>query len=413
MKSAIRRDALLQHLDGLYTLAQGLTLDAAVAVRLVERTYQAAFQSVDDVPEGDEKAWLVRSMMRLSGHMDEAPAAPDAPEPALPADYRRRLAEQFLDRMLPSVLVTLPDQDRLLLLLSDVEGMPCEEAARVLDRDEDETCSRLETARAELRAALFAGASEVEERLVHSSLPLNWLKSALGRAMAAEFSPVPPTLRASVAALRGVSEPVEMRPAPPVPPRVTTLRAAVRPRDAQRRAGRALSALVLIVVAGLVGVFVSTMSTEEVDTSLISLSARHAYDVAPTFRTGSPEQAERFVRDRLGWRLTVPNISDASLSGVGIREVAPGVEVPVFLYEEVGSGMAVVLYAYTYAMLDRFDDRISLERDILTQIQDDAHFDLHDLGDDKVLIWRHRDEILLAVTRGDAERLRRRIAYPS
>jgi hypothetical protein len=51
-----------------------------------------------------------------------------------------------------------------------------------------------------------------------------------------------------------------------------------------------------------------------------------------------------------------------------------------------------------------------LEQDVLIAIASENHFDLHDLSEkNKVLIWRHDNDIFMAVTSGDARDLRERI----
>ena len=109
----------------------------------------------------------------------------------------------------------------------------------------------------------------------------------------------------------------------------------------------------------------------------------------------------------------MPGIDGAVLSGVAIVEIAPAVEIPAFIFQDPASDGRITLYAYTYALLDRYETRLQLERDILQQIQNERHFDLHDLGENKVLVWRNRDEIYVAVTTGEAESLRDRISFPS
>ncbi len=169
----------------------------------------------------------------------------------------------------------------------------------------------------------------------------------------------------------------------------------------------------IIAVAGLLGYGFTRLTTREPDRNLISLSARQAELIEPTFRTTSAEQAERYIFDRLGIRVTVPTIRGATLQGLSIREVTRSANVPVLLFQDVDSNRTLTIYVYTYAFLDRHERRLVLERDILRQIEDEGNFDLHDLGREKALIWRHRDDIFIAITEGDAEELRGRIAFPS
>jgi hypothetical protein len=170
----------------------------------------------------------------------------------------------------------------------------------------------------------------------------------------------------------------------------------------------------LIVVVGLTGYFASQSVEQAPETSLIAFSVQQAEDLTTTFPTSSLEQAEEFVRGNLGQRLTLPTIDNATLTGVGVHKPVPDVSVPAFFYQDdLEDNQTLVLYVYNYALLNRFEDRLSLEPGILRQIQEEQHFDLHDLGERKVLVWRNRDDIYVAVTSGDAEALRQRILFPS
>ena len=179
---------------------------------------------------------------------------------------------------------------------------------------------------------------------------------------------------------------------------------------------RLLVVMLLILAVGALGYFASRSLEREPETNLITLALQQADAVRPTIRTDSPEQAEDFVQQELGWRLTLPTIDQAALTGVGLREVAPGVTVPVFLYDDTlddTDATTLSLYVFSYALLDRHKEHIQLEPEILRQIQDHQQFDLHDLGRRNALVWRNRDDIYVAVTPGDPEALRKRIVFPS
>ena len=172
--------------------------------------------------------------------------------------------------------------------------------------------------------------------------------------------------------------------------------------------------LLLILGIGAIGYVTSRSLESEPETNLITLAVRQADAVRPSIETASAEQAENFVRDELNWLLTLPTIDDAVLTGVGSREVVPGVTVPVFLFDDtLTDGPAITLYVFSYALLERHKEHIQLEPEILRQIQDNEQFDLHDLGRRNVLVWRNRDDIYVAVTPGDPEALRKRIVFPS
>ena len=301
--------------------------------------------------------------------------------------------------------------------------LACTDAAYVLDLDAETACLRLEQARTAMRDALHADVSEREWQLLDQNLPDDWLRPTLRRTVEATFGPPPPTLRPAI-----------LKATPPTIPTATVASALDRSASpsstsspyrtsvlpSRRKDGprwyRPLVVLLLILGMGAIGYVTSRSLEREPETNLITLAVRQADAVRPSIQTGSPEQAENFVRDELNWLLTLPTIDQAVLTGVGSREVAPGVTVPVFLYDDTldeTDGGAITLYVFSYALLDQHKERIQLEPEILRQIQNDEQFDLHDLGRRNALVWRNRDDIYVAVTPGDPEALRKRIVFPS
>lgn len=424
-----RRDALLDHLDSVYKMAQALTPDADHAVKLVEATYTQAFITLPLGGNTDEdKRSLLQLLMQVHREQQDfesltSPTPSSSVAEALQA-LRHRLAEQLATRILPAVVATLAEELRLILLLCVIERMSCADAAPILSIDEETACVRLAEARDTVRAAIQAEASYHEQQLL-ATLPAGWLDRALRNAIDAEFSPLPPTLRPQVLA---VTEPGQKKPLPL--PRATPANEQPEassiaessaptpmqvPSQALRRTRRFALTVFLIVTIGLLGMFLSQALDTPPETDLILLSAGQAGDLTTSFSTSSAEQAEEFVLGSLGWRLTLPSIEQAILTGVGTKNVALDVTVPVFLYNDTTDedDTPIALYVYSYALLDDFEDRIQLEPDVLRLIQNDQHFDLHDLDEQNVLVWRYRDDIFVAVTEGNADLLRSRIIVPS
>lgn len=429
-----RREALLTHLQRVYLLARMLSQNEDEAVRLVEETYKQAFVTLPAYQdESEAKRWLLHLLTQI--HQEESAFAADdeSDEPVDDAlrSIRRHLAEEITARTLPVVLSTLTQQQRLVLLLCEVEGMDCAAAAALLHLDEATTCIHWEQARAALTDAFRSELTRREQNLIATDSPEGWLAAALERAFGTTFGSAPPTMHTELLEAQATTSaqeaaentpPVEAydsdkdddlpRSALPLP-RIRTL-----PKQTKRGIApairRGLLVTLLIAVVGLTGYFASRPVEQAPDTNLITLSVNQANDLTATFPTSSLEQAEEFVQGTLGQRLTLPTIDRATLTGVGVRKPAPDVSVPAFLYQdELTDNQTLVLYVYNYALLNQFEDRLSLEPGILRQIQEEQHFDLHDLGERQVLVWRNRDDIYVAVTTGDAESLRHRILFPS
>ncbi len=411
---ASESDDLLRHLEPMYAFAQVLTLDADRAMRLVEDTYLAA-RNAATVGRVD-RAWLFRTMRALHTSADAAArvdAEPDTDEsPRLFAqqyNIKQRLVDPFLRHAAPVALASLGERDRTLLMLCDAERMSCSDAARVLMEPAEIVCRQLDSARKAYRMTIHAQASPMLRELLNTVDPREWGPASVRRAIKSEFGNLPPTLE------------------PAIKSALADARTASNESVRRRRVGgdearptirtrlmRAVLPLTLILMAGLLGYIGQAALQTPDNPNVIAMAARHADDATLSLTTDSPEQAAAHVRERLNWRLNVPTIDDAALLGAGVSELASGIAVPTFIYADRGgpSEQRVVLYALSYALLDRHADRLFLERSILTAIADDSHFDLLDLSDDnKVLIWRHADDIYLAVTRGDATGLKDRIRF--
>jgi len=430
-----RQESLFQHLESVYTMAQAISADADQAARLVEATYIQAFVMH---PPGhtnqDDRRWLLGLLMQI--HREQAAfdtladddalvsaASPEALHTLRP--LRSRLAQQIVDRSLPAVLATLPDDLRLALLLCDAEGLSCAEAALVLDVDAETACRWLEQARTAVREALLADASDQERLLLNRDLPDGWLRHTLRRTVETAFDLPPSSLREAVIAATQ-AQPLQADLPPPLP--ASTAQSSDRPAHAERAEEvrlkqqtrpylrRLAAVLLLITGVGALGYLASRSTDQTPETNLITLSVQQADQLHPTLATSSPGEAEEYVRTTMDRRLTLPTIDRAALTGVTLHEIAPGATVPVFLYEDTFAGddaLQITLYVFNYALLDQFEDRLQLERAIKQQIQDDQRFDLHDLGARNVLVWRNRDDIYIAVTPGNPETLRERIVFPS
>ncbi len=405
------RETLSAYLEGLYALAQIVSSGPDEAADLVEQTFRRARQEGVSIAPADPGATdsvrvdLYRILLDVRARRPTAsyhePVGGSLPSDPEMSALRTRLAERFVDAALPASFATLGAEPRILLMLCDVQQMSCAEAARVLHLDAETACARLDEARDALSDALYASASPVERRLLESGLSGGWKQSALRRMTERELSAVPPTLHPALLEAAGTSSGPPARTDEEGKPQI------------KRIAMRAVAVLLIIAVAGVLGYGFSALTRRAPDVNLITLSAKQAGDTKVTFETTSAEQAERFVRDRLGRRITVPSIGEAALQGILIRDVADGAEAPVIVYSNGAGASSIVVYVYSYAFLDAHRQQVELPEDVLRQIETEGNFDLHDLGETRALVWRRRADIYVAVTDGDAEELRNRIRFPS
>ena len=171
-KSTGFEEVALPHLPLLYRVAYRLTGSRADAEDLVQETFFKAFRSFHQFQEGTNcKAWLLTILRHT--HLDHVRKMAKAP-PAEPWDEveptfdgtqllieRIELAlEKALEAEVEQALQTLPPQQRLVIILADLEEMRYEEIARVLECPVGTVRSRLHYGRALLRQRLWEFAKE-------------------------------------------------------------------------------------------------------------------------------------------------------------------------------------------------------------------------------------------------------------
>ncbi|MDQ7041361.1 MAG: hypothetical protein Q9M35_10525 [Rhodothermus sp.] len=381
--------SLLAHLDELYRLAQLLTSDVETATRLIQDVYREALASP---PPADQlRTWLIA---RLLQHVRTTETTNQAIHAA-----RRELGESLLGRVLPAALTLLPARDRLWLYLCDVLELTPETAAMLLQ----ETPAGYTQARRALHTALRRYLTPGQFALLEFGLSDAPLRAHLRQALGRLLQPPPGALRTELLNLTSGKP---------------SFAEVALPSATRSSATRVLVAVLIVLLAGLVGWLAwkgthpTPSSPTTASTDLIRRSVELTTSLTIEQPFTRPADAERYLA-RQGWRVVVPDIADARLIGLARAPVLPELNVPVLLFEDQTSGRTLAIYLYTYALLDRYQQQLALSPDVLRQIEEEQHFDLHVLGRQQVLIWRYRDDIYVAVTEGDATKLRERIAFPS
>jgi len=199
---------VLPHLDTLYANALRLTRSPADAEDLAQETVLRAFRFHDRFEPGSNmKAWLLRIQYnafvnRYRRITRERAVEKDGPESAAGADVMSRDALRALTdptgtalrplvlRELEAALDTLPDDQRMVVLLADVEELSYKEIAEVLGCPIGTVMSRLHRARRALRERLM---EQAENELG---------PAARGQAEAREVSEPPAAQAVSLVAYR-------------------------------------------------------------------------------------------------------------------------------------------------------------------------------------------------------------------
>jgi hypothetical protein len=155
-----------------------------------------------------------------------------------------------------------------------------------------------------------------------------------------------------------------------------------------------------ILLAGAVALIAYALTRErdpEAGPDALTYAVVAARSVSISELTDDPGRAREFIRDEFGWRVGVPVFQRATLRGVGITQITPGVEVPIFRYADE-RGREVTVFALSYALLDQVPDRLRLSRADYERLAADTTPSVRRVRGSDVLLWRDRDDIYVAVT---------------
>lgn len=164
----------LPHLDSVFRVALALCRRRDQAEDLAQTTTLKAFERFESFRSGTScRAWMVRILRntwidslrhsKVVGTVlpvDEALVA--APETSsAPWTHAEDVLEKFSDQQVIEALADLPEDQRLALVLVDVEDMSHDEVAEIMDVAVGTIKSRTSRARAALRDRLRAHAEEL------------------------------------------------------------------------------------------------------------------------------------------------------------------------------------------------------------------------------------------------------------
>lgn len=165
----------MEYMPALYSAALRMTHNSADAEDIVQETYLKAYRAFGSFQEGTNlKAWLYRILTNT--YINSYRAKKRRPDETDIDDvedlylYRRlgglegagagqsteeTVLEHFTDDEVKGALESLPEQFRMVVLLSDVEGFSYKEIADILDIPVGTVMSRLHRGRKALQRALF------------------------------------------------------------------------------------------------------------------------------------------------------------------------------------------------------------------------------------------------------------------
>ncbi|MEA3338143.1 MAG: sigma-70 family RNA polymerase sigma factor [Chloroflexota bacterium] len=161
---------LILHYQGMaYNLAYRILGNAGFAEDATQEAFLKAFRYLGQYRGGSFKAWLLRIVTnscydqlrqfqrRPTNSLDDAAVDPEHASRLIdhgeqPVDHAMRLE---LGRLIQQGIDQLPTEQRIVVLLSDVEGLSYDEIAQVTDTSLGTVKSRLSRARSKLRDYLM------------------------------------------------------------------------------------------------------------------------------------------------------------------------------------------------------------------------------------------------------------------
>jgi RNA polymerase sigma-70 factor (ECF subfamily) len=164
-------DLVLRYQSQVYNLAYRIMGDGDSAADATQEAFISAYRAIGGYRGGSFRAWLMRIVTnacydelrrrkrRPTSSLEALHVADAAPGEVLmngsegPEAYAQR---QDLNRMLHAGLQTLPEEQRVALVLSDVQGYNYQEIAEITGVSLGTVKSRLSRARAKMRDHLLA-----------------------------------------------------------------------------------------------------------------------------------------------------------------------------------------------------------------------------------------------------------------
>lgn len=164
-------ELVLHFQDYIYTVTYRIMGDSPSASDAAQDTFLAAFRKLDTFKGGNFRAWLARiatntcydelrrQKRRPQDYLDDLPGAEMYDEPPIAADSpspEQEAQRSDLNQAIQDCIMALNDDQRIALVMSDVEGYAYQEIADMVDTTLGTVKSRLSRARLSVRRCLQA-----------------------------------------------------------------------------------------------------------------------------------------------------------------------------------------------------------------------------------------------------------------
>ena len=290
----------------------------------------------------------------------------------------RRQVPTALEELLP----------RLMAQLRPTRRMAIVKAFRSPDPDESDQSVFLVSVK---RALETDGKRSAAEKLTLESL-----QESMRRYMDSHMAPVPEPIQEAWESRYDDS-----------PERMPARQARRFPLSARIAAG-----VLIILLSAAIGSWMTSPSSDapSVQSELFDELSDLDTD-SPEFRASDPEQVERFVADRLDWRVTVPRLEGGRIEGVSIARLSSDLQFPVLHYHDEATDSELKVHVIDYRFLEAARAIYLVDSRILDQIAESGSVDVRNAPDFFRVTWRFRDDIFVAVPSSPDPDLRNRFRY--
>jgi len=172
--------------------------------------------------------------------------------------------------------------------------------------------------------------------------------------------------------------------------------------------------VLLILVASAIGTWITSPPTpadKGLNGEWFDVLTQYDVDNEPAFRSEDPAQIERYIFDRLSRTMQVPSLESGLLVGVSLATPASDLQLPVLHYQDGTSSDEIQVFMLDYRFLTDVEATFIVDSGILQQITSESGSDVRSSEDLTRAIWRHRDDIYVAISPPDMENLRNRFSF--
>lgn len=361
-----------------------------------EDLFREAFEgSVPQLDSADARELRSAFYGKLVSILRQSVPAPGDGTP-IPSQINPAVARELVARVFPAAFLQLKAGERLLLFLSVIERYDADSIADIIGFEPDHSWRQLESVRNKLDVIIreLAGPS-LQHLAPESHIPSDWIDADLESFVRDYLSRPAPSVRTFVEA--SLSPGTIQTERPPV---ANVSRPVDKPASTRRLSLSAISiAAVVIFFTGLAGFVLSRFLETPADgpLDLIELTVVRSADQTPVLDTTDPVRAEQFIMSHFSRQVEAPRLSGAELAGVGSAEIVSGVHVPALIYQDSSSAEQLVLFGYTYSLIDELEISVEVPDDLLRSVEPSLQPVVREVNRRKVVVWRSSDDIMIAV----------------